>query len=83
MAREATDFRRLEFRLRSLKKWLAQNAPECSVEQKHLDEGSQERVYWNYGYMVALRDVIKLMTCDLSASQKSGKSDSSNLTPTV
>lgn len=41
--------------------WLADTAPQVTVEQKHLDEGSVERTYWHYGYMVALRDVLKLL----------------------
>ena len=31
-------------------------------EQRHLDAGTPEREYWHYGYMVALRDVIRLLT---------------------
>lgn len=41
--------------------WVAGNAPHVTVEQKHLDEGSAERAYWHYGYMVALRDVLNLL----------------------
>lgn len=29
--------------------------------KKHLDQGTPERAYWHYGYMVALRDVLKLL----------------------
>jgi hypothetical protein len=83
MAREMTDFRKLEARLKDLNNWLRENAPECFEQQKHLDEGSQERIYWNYGYTVALRDVIKLMTGNSPASQKSCKPDSSSTFPTA
>ena len=62
MARESTDFRRIQERERVLREWLSANAPECFSEQKHLEEGSQERVYWHYGYMVALRDVVRLLS---------------------
>jgi hypothetical protein len=62
MARESTEFRRIQDRERVITEWLQKNAPECSQQQKHLDEGSQERVYWHYGYMVALRDVLHLLT---------------------
>jgi hypothetical protein len=78
MAGELTDFRKVEARLKDLNNWLRENAPECFDEQKHLDEGSQERTYWNYGYMVALRDVVKLMTGNYRISQKSCKPDSSS-----
>jgi hypothetical protein len=79
MASELTDFRRIEARMRGLIGWSNENAPECTVEQKHLEEGSRERAYWHYGYAAALRDVIELMTRNLPTNQKSGKSDSSNL----
>ncbi len=46
--------------------WLANNAPEVMSEQKHLDEGSPERAYWHYGYMVALRDVLKSLDTKIS-----------------
>jgi hypothetical protein len=45
-----------------LAKWLRENAPECAEEQAHLDEGSEARAYWNYGYLVALRDVLDVLT---------------------
>jgi hypothetical protein len=62
MGVESKEFRAVETRAKRLEKWLMQHAPECVTEQKHLDEGSQERRYWNYGYVVALRDVLRLMT---------------------
>jgi hypothetical protein len=42
--------------------WLKTNAPTAGDEQKHLDEGSEARAYWHYGYMVALRDIRKLLS---------------------
>lgn len=42
-------------------KWLQENAPHASVEQKHLDAHTPERAYWHYGYIVALRDVINAL----------------------
>lgn len=32
----------------------------CLHEQKHLDAGTSESTYWHYGYMIALRDVLRL-----------------------
>jgi hypothetical protein len=61
MAREATEIAKIERRVHDLSEWLRENAPSCVTEQKHLDEGSQERVYWHYGYMVALRDALRLI----------------------
>jgi hypothetical protein len=43
-----------------LTRWLADNAPHCSSEQKHLDEDTVERAYWHYGYICALKDVLAL-----------------------
>ena len=38
-----------------MRAWLKEHAPECFEEQKHADEGRRERVYWHYGYLVAMR----------------------------
>ncbi len=51
----------IERRIRNMSAWLKENGPDCVTEQAHLDEGSRERVYWHYGYMVALKDVLKLL----------------------
>jgi hypothetical protein len=83
MARESGEFRRIQERECALHEWIEKNAPECQCEQKHLDEGSQERVYWHYGYMVALRDVIRLLTDGAPASQKLCKPDTPNLNTPV
>jgi hypothetical protein len=58
----AKDLSSLEKRIRDTRDWLKQEAPECFVEQKHTDEGTQERVYWHYGYLVGLRDAIRFLT---------------------
>ena len=52
---------RLQSRYNDLKEWLVENSPECSDVQTHLDAGTPEQVYWNYGYAMALRDVLKLL----------------------
>lgn len=44
--------------------WLNEHAPEVFEEQSHLNEGSRERTYWHYGYMVALSDVLRLLESD-------------------
>lgn len=38
--------------------WLAEHAPRINEEQRHTVEGTAERAYWHYGYMVALHDVL-------------------------
>jgi hypothetical protein len=47
----------LDDRIEGLTGWLKKNGPECVEEQVHLDNGTSERLYWHYGYLVALRDV--------------------------
>jgi hypothetical protein len=44
-----------------MQEWLNENHRAVFNDQKHLDEGTPERAYWHYGYMVALRDILKLM----------------------
>lgn len=51
----------IDRRIRNITKWLKENEPFCVREQAHLDEGSRERVYWHYGYLVALKDLRKLL----------------------
>lgn len=51
----------IERRIAELQKWLQESAPECVREQAHLDEDTRERVYWHYGYLIALRDVLALI----------------------
>jgi hypothetical protein len=48
----------LKKRCDELNKWLKVHCPDCVSEQAHLNQGSREQAYWNYGYMVALKDVL-------------------------
>lgn len=75
---KVADIGALEQRAGDLQDWLKKNAPEALADQKHLDEGTQERVYWHYGYMVALRDVLKFLTDCPSPNQRSYKPDKPN-----
>ncbi len=47
----------LEKRIQTLTAWLSRHAAFCAEEQAHLDDGSRERAYWHYGYLVAISDV--------------------------
>jgi hypothetical protein len=38
-----------------------QQEPQVFEDQKHLDEGSQERIYWHCGYRQALVDVVAFL----------------------
>ena len=49
----------LQGRAEELKSWLDANGRECWDEQKHLEEGTPEQIYWHFGYFSALRDVLK------------------------
>jgi hypothetical protein len=49
---------RFRLRINELTLWMRKNCPECLVQQRHLNEGSTERSYWNYGYLSALKDVL-------------------------
>lgn len=49
----------LSQREEGLAEWLkGQQASEIISEQLHLDENSKERVYWHFGYLMAIRDVL-------------------------
>ena len=50
----------LDRRINALAEWLEENVPEID-EQLQLDDGSRERAYWHYGYLMALRDLRDLL----------------------
>ena len=53
---------RLKIRRSALMAWLKREDPGCFSLQKHLRQGTPERVYWHYGYMMALRDMLRLLS---------------------
>lgn len=53
------DLLKLQKRADGIAKWLDETCPYVFTDQKHLDEGTIERVYWHYGYYAALVDVIR------------------------
>lgn len=57
-------------RIATLEAWMNENAPYADVEQKHLDENSLERAYWNYGYLVALRAVKRMLSASPFSERK-------------
>lgn len=75
------DISAVEERVNQLSEWLKEESPECFSDQKQLDEGTQERVYWQYGYMVALRDVLRFLTDSESPNQRLHKRDTSSSSP--
>jgi hypothetical protein len=66
------DFSPLETRAKGISDWLKKNGRGCFEEQKHLDQNTQERIYWHYGYMSALVDVV----CYLTGIRPTAKRDS-------
>jgi len=64
------DLSALEHRAKAMSDWLKEHGRECFDEQKHLDQDSQERIYWHYGYLVALRDVYRYLTGEPLPSQE-------------
>jgi hypothetical protein len=52
----------VQARVDGLRDWLKENGATCFKEQRHLDEGTSERIYWHYGYMIALQDVLRFLT---------------------
>ena len=62
---------KMDGRIKGMSEWLKKEYPHVFKEQKHLDVGNKdnevyrndcvERVYWHYGYLVALRDIKKLL----------------------
>ncbi len=70
MADECLEFRKIEGRCRELKEWISHQAPQCFQEQKHLEEGSEERGYWAHGYLSALQDVVQLFSRESLSDQE-------------
>ena len=52
----------LRGRAEGIDEWLKEIGSNCKREQKHCDPGEGvERVYWHYGYAVAIKDVLDLL----------------------
>jgi hypothetical protein len=51
----------IEQRITGMSEWLRENAPYCFHDQNHLDADTPERAYWHYGYLVALKDMRRLL----------------------
>ena len=59
---EVSDLSPLIERTKGINEWLKSVHPSCFIEQEHLNEGTTERAYWHYGYMVALSDALRILT---------------------
>jgi hypothetical protein len=47
----------IENRIEGLENFLATQDIDVKEEQAHLNDGSRERLYWHYGYLMALKDM--------------------------
>jgi hypothetical protein len=70
--------KRLQHRIDGQREWLLKSNPFVFQEQKHLNEGSVERIYWHYGYSVALIDVLRLVQ-ELEAKLASLEADNERI----
>jgi hypothetical protein len=61
MTTEFKDFEEVRERADELAEWIGESSADLVGEQRQLEEGSREQAYWHYGYMVALRDVLRFM----------------------
>jgi hypothetical protein len=67
-----SDLSPLVERAKGIKEWLTEVRPSCFTEQQHLTEGTEERAYWHYGYMVALNDALRILTGEAPLNQAPG-----------
>ena len=51
----------LRERAAHVSEWLQKENPHCFSEQRHLDTGSPERLYWHLGYLSALNDINEML----------------------
>jgi hypothetical protein len=51
----------LERRIDALMDWLAKENSGAMGKQGQLDSGTPERLYWHYGYYMALRDILEML----------------------
>jgi hypothetical protein len=52
---------KIEKRATDLQKWLDENGKNCTNDQAHTLPNTTEKIYWHYGYMIALKDMLKLI----------------------
>jgi len=59
------DLSPLEQRSEGIRDWLTKNGRGCFEEQKHTRADTQEKIYWHYGYLAALTDVLNFLSREL------------------
>jgi hypothetical protein len=53
-------------RAEDTREWLKENGRECFTEQKHIRGLNQEKIYWHYGYLAALTDVLRFLSKEVT-----------------
>ena len=76
MTTEFKDVRSIGERANQIAAGICEDSAECIGEQRHLNEGSRERAYWQYGYMVALRDVLRFLADNELPGREPGEPES-------
>jgi len=61
------DIEPLETRAKGIREWLEENGRGCFEEQKHTRAGTEEKIYWHYGYMAALTDVLRFLSREITS----------------
>jgi len=69
---EILDLPPFKKRANGISDWLKENDQECFDEQKHLNPGTLERIYWHYGDLVALRDIYRYLAGQRLPNQTRG-----------
>lgn len=57
--RSTLDRMKIAESIAGIEEYLARQLEDVKHEQAHLTEGSRESLYWHYGYMMALKDMMR------------------------
>jgi hypothetical protein len=60
------DLEPLRQRAEGVRDWLTEKGRGCFEEQKHTRADTQEKIYWHYGYLSALTDVLNFLSRELT-----------------
>lgn len=62
--KEANMVHPYEKRIADLQEFLSEEYPEIDADHRHLDAGTEARGYWHFGYLMALRDIVRFQASD-------------------
>jgi hypothetical protein len=49
-------------RIEELGKWLSAQGVNVADDRAHIDQGSRDRLYWHFGYLIGLQEALKVLT---------------------